>query len=258
MAQSWIINGDCLTVLPRLPQARMVFLDPPDNLGIQYDGFRDRMAPGDYYKWLCHVVLVACMQAPIVWLSHYYRHTPELLAVLPIYAGGRDPRLFLWRYTFGQHQKRDCGNGYRPILRLAEPKTVWHTDAIRTPSARQRNGDRRADPRGRVPDDVWEFSRVCGTFRERRSWALNQHPEALLERIIKLSCAPGDQVLDAFGHSFTTARVCRRLGLDCVSVELSLHYCRLGAGELETEVIRPPETGPVLLPGYEPRAAEPT
>lgn len=251
MAQNWIINGDCVNVLPRLPRARMVFLDPPDNLGVKYDSFDDQMNKEVYYVWLHHIIFAACKQAPIVWLSHYYRHTPELMQNLATYACHRELRLFLWRYTFGQHQQRDCGNGYRPILRISEPGVEWHTDAIRVPSARQMNGDKRADPRGRVPDDVWEFSRVCGTFKERRSWALNQHPEALMERIIKLSCVPGYLVIDAFGHSFTTARVCRRLGIDCVSIEISPAYCRHGASELQTEVIIPPETGRIELPGYE-------
>jgi len=105
---------------------------------------------------------------------------------------------------------------------------------------------------------VWEFSRVCGTFKERRSWAQNQHPEALLERIIKLSCRPHDLVIDAFGHSFTTARVCRRLGLDCVSIEISPSYCGHGAAELGVGVMIPPECGPIVLPGYTPGRKEST
>lgn len=250
MSHTWIIHGNCLDVLPRLPAARMVFLDPPDNLGVKYDGCEDRMDDAVYHTWLCHVVLAAVERAPIVWLSHYYRHTCRLLPQLPLYVRGQQMRLFLWRYTFGQHRSRDCGNGYRPILRIARQDVVWHTDAIRVPSARQKNGDKRADPRGRVPDDVWEFSRVCGTFKERRPWALNQHPEALMERIVQLSCQPGDLVIDAFSHSFTTARVCRRLGIDCVSIEKSLPYCTNGAAELETSVITPPAAGPIELVGW--------
>jgi hypothetical protein len=250
MVQTWIVNDDCLGVLPRLPEARMVFLDPPDNLGVKYNGFRDRMEDEIYYQWLDHVVYWAWRKAPIVWISHYYRHTPRLMRELPEYVPGAELRLFFWRFTFGQHQQRDCGNGYRPLLRLSRPGVPWHTDAIRVPSARQRNGDKRADPRGRVPDDVWEFSRVCGTFRERRPWAQNQHPEALMERVIKLSCTPGDLVIDGFGHSFTTARVCRRLGIDCVSVEISRDYCSLGAAELGVEVLTPVAKGPLALPGW--------
>lgn len=73
---------------------------------------------------------------------------------------------------------------------------------------------------------VWEFSRVCGTFHERRDWHPNQHPEALIERIVKFSCAPGDLVVDMFAGTGTVNRVCRRLGIDCIGIEISEEYCR--------------------------------
>ena len=238
MSKTWIIHGDCMQVLPQLPPARMVFLDPPDNLGVKYDGYEDRREPMEYLEWLMHVLWRSYELAPIVWLSHYYRHTPEVMRHAGVYVPGAELRLFLWRFTFGQHRGSDCGNGYRPILRIAKAGMLWNTDAIRVPSARQRHKDKRADPRGRVPDDVWDFSRVCGTFKERRKWALNQHPEALLERIIKMSCDSGDLVIDSFAHSFTTARVCKRLGIDCISIEQSWVYCLNGAAELETKVIQ--------------------
>ncbi len=137
----------------------------------------------------------------------------------------------------GQHQQKDCGNGYRPILRLALPEVKWNADAIRIPSARMKNGDKRADLRGRVPDDVWEFPRVCGNYAERRKWAVTQHPEALVERAVRMSCRPGDLVIDMFAHSGTVHRVCRRLGLDCIGVDLSPTYCRQIAAETGAEVL---------------------
>jgi hypothetical protein len=82
------------------------------------------------------------------------------------------------------------------LCRLAHRADVaagvrWHTDAIRVPSARMKHGDKRADRRGRVPDDIWEFPRVCGNYAERRQWAVTQHPEALIERLVRMSCRPG-------------------------------------------------------------------
>lgn len=223
-----VICGDCLKILPTLPRARTIFADPPDNLGLRYNGFTDRNP--DYVNWLVSVVYAALDHEPVVfWLSHYYKHTIPLLARLcPVY--GWDIRQFIWRFTFGQHQQRDCGNGYRPILRFSRPETTWNTDDIRVPSARQeRYGDKRADPRGRVPDDVWDFSRVCGTFHERRAWHPTQHPEALIERIVRMSGGP---VIDLFGGTFTTARVCQRLGVDCTSIEISEEYFARGTEDL--------------------------
>jgi len=81
--------------------------------------------------------------------------------------------------------------------------------------------------------DVLEFSRVCGTFNERRPYHPNQHPEALMERIIRVSCMSGDSIIDLFGGTFTTDRVTRRLrtaekplDVSCTSIELSHTYCQ--------------------------------
>jgi site-specific DNA-methyltransferase (adenine-specific) len=226
-----VICGDCLEVLPKLPRARTIFADPPDNLDLKYDGGvpdnRD-----DYLEWLASVVCTALLHGPdVFWMSHYYRHTLPLMVRLGhlVSGVGWDIRLFLWRFTFGQHQQRDCGNGYRPILRFSRPGMTWNTDAIRIQSARQEQGDPRADPRGRVPDDVWDFPRVCGNFRERRKWHPNQHPEMLIERIVRMSGGP---VIDMFGGTFTVQRVCDRLDVACTSIEISSVYCEQHAREL--------------------------
>ncbi len=244
--RNWIWCGDCLQVLPSMPQARMVFADPPDNLGMPYADYKDRRE--HYILWLAKVVETCLAKAPILWLSHYHRHTPALLSALhqTIELKGLEARLFIWRFTFGQHRHTDCGNGYRPILRLSEPGTAWNTDAIRVPSARQHNGDKRADPRGRVPDDVWEYPRVCGNYKERRRWIPCQHPEALVERMIRMSCSQGDMVIDAFAGSGVTNRVARRCGVHCHGVEISEAYCQHIADETGASLWIGP--GAVMIP----------
>jgi site-specific DNA-methyltransferase (adenine-specific) len=113
-------------------------------------------------------------------------------------------------------------------MRASKAGVEWNADAIRVPSARQEKyNDKRANPKGRVPDDVWEFPRVCGTFKERRPWCPNQHPEALIERIILLSTKPGDLVLDFFGGTGTVHRVCKRLDRNSITTEISPTYCNM-------------------------------
>lgn len=88
-----------------------------------------------------------------------------------------------------------------------------------------------------VESDVLNCPRVCGTYKERRKWAATQHPEALIERMVKMSCRPWDLVLDLFAHSGTTLRVCRRLGIDCIGIELSRFYCEKIAEETGAELV---------------------
>ncbi len=230
-----IICGDCLEVLPKLPKVKMIFADPPDNLGLKYDGFEDCWPSYESYaKWLGRIIGAGLRQSQIFWLSYNVIYQSMIVQTSADFAKeiGCGWRQFIWRFTFGQHNKSDCGNGYRPILRIMQPNAKLYPDAIRVPSKRQTlYNDKRANPKGRVPDDVWEFSRVCGTFKERRKWHPNQHPEALIERIVKFSCKPGDLVIDMFAGTGTVNRVCKRLGVNCIGIEISKFYCEQIAKE---------------------------
>jgi adenine specific DNA methylase Mod len=76
-----------------------------------------------------------------------------------------------------------------------------------------------------MPNDVWdEFSRVCGTFKERQGWHPCQMPESLLKRIIAASSNPGDCVLDPFSGSGTTAAAAVQLDRNYVGIEISEKY----------------------------------
>lgn len=224
-----IVCGDCLKVLPTLPKAKMIFADPPDNLGLKYKGFKDSIPR--YNEWFARVIRAGCREANIFWLSCSHKY---ISLVWPIgFDEMRSIRLFIWRYTFGQHNNNDCGQGYRPLFRIWTNNAIFYPDAIRVPSKRQTlYNDKRANPKGRVPDDVWEFSRVCGTFKEKRKWHPNQHPEALIERIVKFSCKPGSLVIDMFAGTGTVNRVCKRLGVGCIGIEISPYYCEQIAKEL--------------------------
>ncbi len=244
-----IICGDCLKVLPELGKAKMIFADPPDNLGVKYEGFEDQWeSDGEYLDWLSAVTHLGMRQSRIFWLSYYWRWDFPLKAEL--WRMGIDGRgwqdrwavkPYVWWYTFGQHNKNDNGSCFRPMLRFKKIGAQIYPDAIREQSARQRNNDKRANPGGRVPGDVWDGvwqeSRVCGSFKEKRKWHLNQHPEAIIERMVKLSCKPGDLVIDMFAGTGTANRVCRRLGIDCIGIEISKFYCEKIAEETGAQLV---------------------
>ena len=201
---------------------RMIFADPPDNIKMTYDEYYDYQCLDAYIDWLRELIDVMSEHTDIIWLSYYHKWMPWVLH--HIIDLDMTWRQIIWRFTFGQHRQTDCGNGYRPLLRLASSDVEWNTDSIRIESARQRLGDARADGRGRVPDDVWEFPRVVGNARERRRWISNQHPEALVERAVLMSTQPGDMVIDMFAGSGTVHRVCKRLGRNSISIDIDSGY----------------------------------
>jgi hypothetical protein len=57
---------------------------------------------------------------------------------------------------------------HRPPLRLRWCDAPPHPDAIRVPSWRQEDGDKRADLRGRLLGDVFDFTRVGGNSKQRQ------------------------------------------------------------------------------------------
>lgn len=221
-----IICGNSLEIVATLPHARMIFADPPDNIGMTYSDYDDLMEHDDYCTFLSMVRQTGIAHSEVCWLSYYYKYYYDILKDVQAWEiTQHNWHQFIWRFTFGQHRTNDCGNGYRPILRVSTPCIEWNTDSIRVESARQRLGDSRANPEGRVPDDVWEFPRVVGNAKERRPWISNQHPEALIERMILMSTKPGDLVIDMFAGSGTVHRVCRRLKRDSYSIDISPDYC---------------------------------
>lgn len=231
-----LISGDCLKVLPALSPVKMAFADPPDGIRLKYEGFSDRMKADEYQDWLGNVVSMLIAKADITWISFNYRWLVAMGEIVgPLLR--RHPELECRPCTqvvgFGQHNHRDLANGHRPLWRLRWKDASLYPDQIREPSWRQKNGDKRADPRGRVPDDVFRFERVTGNSKQRRSHHPTQLHEGLVERCVKLSTKEGDRVFDVFSGTGTTLRVCKRLNRPCTSLELGEFYCEKIAEENE-------------------------
>jgi len=148
--------------------------------------------------------------------------------------------LHIWRAL----QKQVYAVACSPVVLVKDPKRfTFNADEIRVPSARQLvYADRRADPKGRIPDDTWILRpqdlpdgfrpeedtwyvpRVCGTFRERQGFHGCQMPEQILGRIIRACSRKGELVVDPFAGSGTTLAVAKKLGRHFLGFELSPDY----------------------------------
>ena len=226
-----IIVGDCVKILSGLeePVADLIFADPPFNIGYKYDLYRDRKAYDDYYAWT-EQWMAACYHALKPTGSFWIAIGDEYAAEIRIIGNKLGLNLrnwVIWHYTFGQSTKQKFARAHAHLFYwVKDPKHfTFNDEAVRIPSARQTTyGDKRANPKGKVPDDVWSFSRVCGTFNERVKWHPCQMPERLLERIVRVSSNEGDLVLDPFSGSGTTAVVAARLKRQYFGTDLSKQY----------------------------------
>ncbi len=252
-----VMSGDCLKILPAVPAASvdLVFADPPFNIGYEYDRYDDRRKKEDYLRWAeqwLEAVRRVLKPTGSFWLAigdeYVAEHKIRLDAL-----GWTLRNWVVWHYTFGVHCEKKFTRSHAHLLYyVVDPKrSTFNADAVRVPSARQTvYSDRRANPKGRVPDDTWVLRpqeearcfradsdtwyvrRVCGTFKERVDHPC-QMPEAVLERIVQACTNPGDLVLDPFAGSGTTLVVAKRLGRRFLGIELSENYAEQVRRRLE-------------------------
>jgi site-specific DNA-methyltransferase (adenine-specific) len=212
-------------------------MDPPDNIGLKYAHYKDNKTDTDYIRGLRWAISLSAQKAATTWVSF---NSKWLLRASDIVAGVDerffDIRVCVQPYTFYQHNQNDLGSGYRPLLRIMRKGAPIFPDAIRVESERQKAGDKRADPRGKVPSDVFDFPRVVGNSKQRRRWHPTQLHEGLVERCLLLHTPAGGKVLDLFGGTGTTSRVADRLGFHCDYIDLDLVYCNNVAKEFGIEV----------------------
>jgi hypothetical protein len=257
-----LYHSNCLEIIPQLNDITCIFADPPDNIGLGYNEYKDKLPDADYVDLLDLWLTLFVMTADVTWFSFNVqwlvdvsiisRRLEEMFPDLEIHHG-------VQTFTFGQYRQTDFGNNHRPLWRFRRHGASLYPDAVKVPSWRQLHGDRRAAKGGRVPGDVhnfpleladvdpsvveavlawaaqeadvYDYTRVTGNSRQRRSWHPTQLHEDLVERCIKSCTVEGDNVCDPFAGTGTTLRVCERIGRSCVTMDTDRTYCERIAEE---------------------------
>ena len=262
-----IIQGDSIAVLNDGPEGwvDLVFADPPFNIGYLYHGYNDERNDKDYLDfsrdWM-KAVYRALKPTGSFYLAIGDEYAADLNVIARREVGFHLRNWIIWHYTFGQQPKNKFARSHTHILYFTkDPKAfTFNADAVRVPSARQTTyGDARANPKGKLPDDVWyldpgsfilrpqeapeplfaaegdtwNVSRVCGTFKEREGWHGCQMPLGVLNRIILSSSNPGEIVLDPFNGSGTTAVAAALLDRKYVGIDQSEEYVHYAKKRLE-------------------------
>lgn len=215
---------------PDVPLSKLIFADPPYNFAVKYedDPTADNVSPQEYGVWtaqsICELSRCLAPGGTLWWM------VPECHAdmVGPLLTSDVGPRVhrIIFEESFAQYQQRSLTQDYRMIFCHRKPGATitFNADAIREESVRQQMGDTRADPRGRVPGQVWKMRRLQGTSKDRVDWHPAQLPPELLRRIVKGWSNPGDVVVDAFAGSGNMGVVCRQEHRVFIGVERSATY----------------------------------
>jgi site-specific DNA-methyltransferase (adenine-specific) len=267
-----IYQGDCIQRLEQLDagSVHLAFADPPFNIGYEYDVYHDKQSYDEYLawsrRWMSGVVR-ALRPDGTFWLAIGDEYAAELKMIAQRELGLACRSWVIWYYTFGVNCKRKFSRSHAHLFHFVrdEEQFTFNLDdsEVRIPSARQLvYGDRRANPRGRLPDDtwilrpqdlpggfqpqddVWYFPRVAGTFKERAGFHGCQMPEQLLGRIVRLCSNAGDLVLDPFAGSGTTLSVAKKLDRHWIGFELSKDYVTQVRSRLKAVEVGQPLNGP--------------
>lgn len=226
-----VIAGNSLSYMTTMApgSADLVFADPPFNVGLEYDVYKDTKTFGEYWQWSKEwVKLVANVVSPsgTFWVMMPDEFAAEMKVIA--YTEGFTLRNWcIWYYTFGPHLKSKFGRNKQHLLYFVKDVEdfTFNERAVRIESERQRIGDKRASPDGRVPGDVWEFPRIAGTFKRRTDHPC-QMPEEILTRIVLACSNLGDTVFDPFAGSGVTILAAAKHGRKAIGVELSQAYAK--------------------------------
>ncbi|NQU22866.1 MAG: site-specific DNA-methyltransferase, partial [Candidatus Nealsonbacteria bacterium] len=165
----------------------LAFADPPFNIGYDYDTYNDSLESENYLAWsrdwTAEVVRVLKPDGTF-WLAIGDEYAAELKVMLQQEHGLTCRSWVVWYYTFGVNCKYKFSRSHVHLFHMVKDpaKFTFNDGTIRVPSARQLvYGDKRANPKGRLPDDTWilrpqdvpesfgadedtwYFPRVCGT-----------------------------------------------------------------------------------------------
>jgi site-specific DNA-methyltransferase (adenine-specific) len=227
-----ILNADVLDGLESVRDehgpARLIFTDPPYNIGIDYgDGEQaDRLSDAAYMKWVRQWFALCwdCLTDDgSLWVMIGDEYAAEYAVELK--ATGYTIRSWIkWYETFGVN----CSNKFNRTSRhifysVKDPASfVFNHQPVTRPSDRQtKYGDSRAAMGGKIWDDVWQIPRLTGTCLERIPDFPTQLPLALVEPVVLCASMPGDLVVDPFNGSGTTGVASVRNGRKYVGIEKS-------------------------------------
>jgi site-specific DNA-methyltransferase (adenine-specific) len=251
--------GDALDLLGALPDASvdLVIADPPYAIGkADWDEFDSLDAYVDWCdRWLAEVARVLARHG-----SAYVCGFSEILADVKARSARRFAgcRWLVWSYRNKANLGRDWGRSHESILHLRAAREVRiDVDAVRVPyndhttrypervqavnSQYGNRGQRRdrwqPNPLGAKPRDVFEIPVLCNGQAEKTAHT-TQKPEALIEKLILASSAPGQLVVDPFVGSGTTAVVAARLGRRWLAGDADPRFVGVARQRLERERVR--------------------
>ncbi|MFK7769582.1 MAG: DNA methyltransferase [Mariniblastus sp.] len=161
---SQIHHSDCVEGMKNLPSGSidLVFADPPFNIGFEYDVYEDKVDHQQYIDWSNNwisAVYQALKPDGTFWLAIGDEYAAEL-KIESQKIGFHCRSWVIWYYTFGVNCSKKFTRSHAHLFHFVkDPRKFTFRDEDldnRVPSARELiYNDKRANPKGRLPDDTW-------------------------------------------------------------------------------------------------------
>jgi adenine-specific DNA-methyltransferase len=245
-----IYNADCLDAMKQVPFpfVNLTITSPPYNIGKEYERI---LLLDDYLewceKWIAEIYRLT-LPSGAFWLNLGYFPVRGRAKAIPIpYLLWERVNFFLvqeivWNYGAGVAGKRFFSPRNEKFLWYVkdEDNYTFNLDEVRDPNIKypnqKKNGKIKVNLNGKNPTDVWQFPKVT-SGRNRSSKERTPHPaqfpEAVIERIIKVSSNAGEMILDPFMGSGTTAVVALKEGRCVLGFEINADYCQVIADRVD-------------------------
>lgn len=229
-----IFTEDSVKFLKKIPDSsvQLILIDPPYNLDLDYWDTYDNYL--EWAKqWLDEIFRILsdtgnCVifggfqyqdlkKGDLLEVLHYTRHHTKLRFV----------NLVIWYYKNGMSAHRFFANRHEEAIWLSKTKKYYFDlDSVRVPYTEEQKKaalrDKRLIPenveKGKNPTNVWEIGRLNGNSKERVGHP-TQKPIELIRRFVRGLSYEGSTVLDFFGGSGTTGRVCIEEGRNSIMID---------------------------------------
>ena len=257
---SQILPGDCLEVLPQLPEnsVDLVFADPPYNLQLNQELWRpnhtrvsgveedwDKFASFEEYDKFTRLWLSACRrvlkETGTLWVIGTYHNIYRIGAIMQ--------ELGYWILNDVVWLKTNPMPNFRGVRFTNAHETLIWAQKIRGARYTFNHHDMKS-----LNDDLqmrsdWTLPICTGKERLRADGVKlhsTQKPEALLYRVLLSSTNPCDVVLDPFLGSGTTGAVAKKLGRHFIGIERDQGYLKIAQERIAS--VEPAPEAAVILP----------
>jgi DNA modification methylase len=213
----WGVRGDYLAWLRETFEQLIELLHPRGSLFVHLDWRASHHAR----LLLDELLTPRAFRAEIIWrYRRWPTRTPNLQRM-------HDTLLY---YASGPDVEPVFHTIYEPLAPSTQKTFGTRKQRADFSSGSRRPGVVDEESPGVPLSDVWDIGIVAPSGRERLGYP-TQKPEALLERVLRLSSGEGDLVLDCCCGSGTTAAVAERLGRRWIA-------CDLGGPAVQTTLRR--------------------